>query len=291
MAGDTLLALRMNGEELTRDHGYPARVVVPGTCANHTSSDLDLSTHPSDPQQLLAFHILLYPCLPGYVGVRNVKWATELTLSDTEASSPWQTGAPYKSFSPAVKSFANIKTKDMVSINTMPVMSVITAPAPAQSPAARTPVDPCPAAIVQQVRQQVQAARKPEHLPAPGRYDGDCQCVELRGWAYSGGGRGIARVDLTSDGGKVWVEGEIEAGPSRQQMEAARAWTWSLCLADGPVPSTWKDGDEVTVHVRAVDSGFNAQPENAEFLWNKRGVLNNAWFKGTFALAKDEDTD
>ena len=28
--------------------------------------------------------------------------------------------------------------------------------------------------------------------------------VEVKGWAWSGGGRGIVRVDVTADGGKTW---------------------------------------------------------------------------------------
>ena len=36
------------------------------------------------------------------------------------------------------------------------------------------------------------------------------QTVDLRGVAYSGGGRGIARVDVSSDGGLNWVEAALE---------------------------------------------------------------------------------
>jgi hypothetical protein len=32
----------------------------------------------------------------------------------------------------------------------------------------------------------------------------DGGAVEVKGWAWSGGGRGIVRVDVTADGGKTW---------------------------------------------------------------------------------------
>ncbi|KAJ8259592.1 hypothetical protein GJAV_G00171200 [Gymnothorax javanicus] len=63
--GDVLLAYEMNGEELPADHGFPVRVVVPGT-----------------------------------VGARNVKWLGKVVLSEEESSSHWQQN-DYKGFSPA----------------------------------------------------------------------------------------------------------------------------------------------------------------------------------------------
>ncbi len=34
---------------------------------------------------------------------------------------------------------------------------------------------------------------------------------------------------------------------------------------------------EVTLQVKAVDTGYNVQPESAEGIWNARGLNNNSW--------------
>jgi len=34
--------------------------------------------------------------------------------------------------------------------------------------------------------------------------------VTVRGYAFSGGGRGIARVDLSLDGGETWLNAELD---------------------------------------------------------------------------------
>lgn len=44
--------------------------------------------------------------------------------------------------------------------------------------------------------------------------------VEVKGWAWSGGGRGIVRVDVTADGGKTWQTAELGQG-SEQNMQRA----------------------------------------------------------------------
>ena len=46
--------------------------------------------------------------------------------------------------------------------------------------------------------------------PVPGMsVDGDSGYVTVRGYAFSGGGRGIVRVDLSVDGGKNWVNPQL----------------------------------------------------------------------------------
>ena len=64
--GDVLLAWHLNGEPLSRDHGFPLRVVVPGT-----------------------------------VGARSVKWLKSITLSHEESRSHWQQ-KDYKMFHSSV---------------------------------------------------------------------------------------------------------------------------------------------------------------------------------------------
>ena len=58
---DVILAYKMNDEILPIDHGYPLRVIV-----------------------------------PGYIGIKNIKWIKNIILSDKEASGPWQKGINYK---------------------------------------------------------------------------------------------------------------------------------------------------------------------------------------------------
>jgi DMSO/TMAO reductase YedYZ molybdopterin-dependent catalytic subunit len=53
---DALIALEMNGRALPRDHGFPARLVV-----------------------------------PGWVGIANIKWLGSIEVADTELSSPFNT--------------------------------------------------------------------------------------------------------------------------------------------------------------------------------------------------------
>ena len=56
LADDTLVVHRMNGEPLPPDHGFPARLLV-----------------------------------PGWVGIANIKWLTRLEIADAELRSFWNT--------------------------------------------------------------------------------------------------------------------------------------------------------------------------------------------------------
>lgn len=58
----------MNGEDISRDHGYPLRAIV-----------------------------------PGYVGVRNLKCIKTIIVSENEMDSEWQKGISYKVLPPYVQ--------------------------------------------------------------------------------------------------------------------------------------------------------------------------------------------
>ena len=64
--------------------------------------------------------------------------------------------------------------------------------------------------------------------PAPGALlEGDV--VEASGFAWSGGGRGIARVDVSADGGETWTTAALGDGAGQHP---ARAWAWTFWSAE-----------------------------------------------------------
>jgi sulfite oxidase len=87
--------------------------------------------------------------------------------------------------------------------------------------------------------------------------------VEVRGWAFAGGDRYVARVDVSSDDGASWRQADLLDDLGRW---AWRHWRISVELEPG-------------VHellVRAWDSSAATQPEDDAALWNPKGYVNNA---------------
>ena len=96
--------------------------------------------------------------------------------------------------------------------------------------------------------------------------------ITISGLAWSGGGRGVVRVDVSSDGGKTWQTADLLDG---SDQASGRAWAWTLWSADIQLPHK---GD-VELCCRAVDSSYNVQPETPSSIWNLRGYLSNAWHR------------
>lgn len=203
--GDVLLAYEMNGEELPRDHGFPLRVVVPGT-----------------------------------VGARNVKWLAQISVGPEESQSHWQQ-KDYKGFSPAV-TWDNVDFSKAPAIQEMPVQSAITEPSPNASVTSGE--------------------------------------LTVKGYAWSGGGRGVIRVDVSLDGGKSWHEAKLTG----EEQSPGRAWAWKLWQLKASVPPGTK---ELNIVCKAVDASYSEQPDSVGPIWNILGVLNNAWHRVHVSVRED----
>ena len=101
--------------------------------------------------------------------------------------------------------------------------------------------------------------------------------VVAKGYAWSGGGRDIIRVDVTLDGGKTWVPAELRKLPGQQgeTAEPGRAWAWTLWTATLPLPEGHTG--PLRISCKASDDAYNTQPESAAGVWNIRGMVNNSW--------------
>ncbi len=187
-------------------------------------------------QQLPAEHgFPLRVVVPGHVGVRNVKWVQRIWLSREEAEGAWQRGIAYKGFGPSVLSTTGINVPRIHSLQEMPVQSAITSLTPGST--------------LSSGKQLVQ------------------------GYAYSGGGRGIVRVDVSSDGGATWKTANLGDGA---YQKTDKAWAWTFWDCDIEIP---EGVEKVEVICKAVDSSYNVQPDTVQGVWNLRGINNNAWHR------------
>jgi len=99
--------------------------------------------------------------------------------------------------------------------------------------------------------------------------------VTVRGYAMSGGGRGIQRVDVTLDGGLTWHAASLQA----EAQPYSRRWAWTVWEAVVPLPATTKTGQRVEIAAKATDTAHNTQPETDIGIWNIRGLLENRWHR------------
>ncbi|KAI9735701.1 MAG: hypothetical protein M1818_006309 [Claussenomyces sp. TS43310] len=204
--GDVLLAFRMNGRDLPSDHGFPLRVIVPGT-----------------------------------VAARSVKWLRRIVIAADESPSQWQQ-RDYKCFGP--NEGASADWARARAIQEMPVTSAIT-----------------------RIRR---AASSSSDAP-----------LRIEGYAYSGGGREITRVDISVDNGRTWDQAELLDDASA----GARAWCWKRwrytgVVRDAQLPTTFL--------VKATDEAYNTQPETHGSIYNVRGNLATAWHRVEYPAAADE---
>ena len=166
--------------------------------------------------------------VPGHIGARSVKWLKRVTVADTESRNFFQQ-RDYKLFHAGIDWDVVDQWWDRASpIQEMNVQCVICESAPLP-PSAGTGLH------------------------------------RLRGYALSGGGRAIERVDVSVNGGETWDCALL------QQPGGGFAWClWSIDVPINP---------PCELVARAWDASSNTQPETMAAIWNLRGVLGNAWYR------------
>ncbi|KAI0827521.1 Oxidoreductase, molybdopterin-binding domain-containing protein [Hypoxylon sp. FL0890] len=193
--------------------------------------------------------------VPGHVAARCVKWVNKIVVSDEESNTTWQR-RDYKCFGPNEVKQDWDKYK---AIQVMPVTSAIT----------RT------------------------RLKHAGRRLGDGtgdsvedSVVQIEGYAYSGGGREIQRVDISLDGGETWDQAQLI--DDTQLERGSKAWCWKRWKYEtglSEVAKISKSDSKTTLVVKATDDAYNTQPETHKSIYNLRGNLATAWHRVDFDYA------
>ena len=180
--------------------------------------------------------------VPGTVAARSVKWLNKIVISDEESTSQWQR-RDYKCFGPNIGS--NPDWDSAPAIQEMPVQSAITS--------------------LRNISAHSEKDRQLRQL-----YDLKEDSVLVEGYCFSGGGREIIRVDVSSDDGLTWHQAEILPG----DRKGAKNWAWKQWRWVVPRQQAGKQ-----FVVKAVDEAYNTQPESHEPIYNHRGNLANAWHR------------
>jgi len=172
--------------------------------------------------------------VPGYIGARSVKWLTRITLRDKPSDNYFQAHA-YQLFPPQA-SAETVDWKSGLQLSELSVNCVITSP------------------------------REGNTMPN--------KKILVQGFAMCGGGRKVARVDVSSDNGETWMIAKI--------TEGNLPWAWVFWEANMEL----KKGEHELI-ARAYDTASNTQPEDARHIWNFKGYMNNAWHRVKFTVKGD----
>lgn len=177
--------------------------------------------------------------VPGHVAARSVKWLQRIVLAEDESLSQWQQ-RDYKCFGPN-QSGSDVDWSSAPAIQETPVQSAITS---------------------------LKDLSKGDRMLQV--YGLEEDAVEVKGYAFSGGGREIIRVDVSPDDGRTWMQAEL----LRDDAKGSKRWAWKKWRLVIPRQLAGK-----TFVVKAVDDGYNTQPESHEPFYNFRGNLTTGWHR------------
>ena len=164
--------------------------------------------------------------IPGYIGARSVKWLGAITLQDEPSHNYFQEKS-YKLFPPSItQAPADMSQGKM--LESLPLNAVICIP---------------------------QNGQRLEAGP-----------IRIQGYAFTGEGSPIKRVEVSADNGTTWTVATIT---ERSDPWAWCFWETTLDLPRGPQQ----------LLARAWDASGHTQPADARQLWNFKGYANNAWHR------------
>ena len=159
--------------------------------------------------------------VPGWPGSLSQKWLTRIWLRDREHDGPGMTGLSYRMPVNPLTPGSNGRGVETRILESMPVRSIVSSPASGH------------------------------------RYPSGTREIQVRGAAWAGDD-GVARVDLSADGGATWTAAALK--PPRNRYDWVR-WEAAIPLS----------GDGFyEIFARATDSQGRAQPFHAAH-WNPNG--------------------
>jgi sulfite oxidase len=162
--------------------------------------------------------------VPGYIGARSVKWVDRITVQDHPSDNYFQATA-YRLL-PAGADPGTARPGDGQSLGPIAVNAAI--------------LQPDDGAVL---------------TAGP---------AQIRGYAVAGDDRGIARVEVSIDGGRSWRQAGLgaDAGP----------WAWRIWRTVISLPAGTTE-----ILTRARDTAGAIQPEAPAQVWNPNGYVNNSW--------------
>ncbi|OMO85348.1 hypothetical protein CCACVL1_10241 [Corchorus capsularis] len=223
-------------DKCKEENGGPYKASIPLSQATNPEADV-LLAYEMNGEPLNRDHgYPLRVIVPGVIGARSVKWLDSINII-AEVCQGFFMQKDYKMFPPSVD-WDNINWSTRRPQMDFPVQSVI-----------------CSLEDVQSIK--------------PGK-------VTIRGYAASGGGRGIERVDVSVDGGKTWIEAsrfQKTGMPYIADDMSSDKWAWVLFEVTVDI------SHNTEIVAKAVDTAANVQPEKVQDIWNLRGILNTSWHR------------
>lgn len=223
-------------DKCKEENGGPYKASIPLRQATNPEADVLLAYEMNNEILNRDHGYPLRVVVPGIIGARSVKWLDRIDIIVEECQGFFMQ-KDYKMFPPSVN-WDNINWSTRTAQMDFPVQCAI-------------------------------CSLEDENIVQQGK-------ITVSGYAVSGGGRGIERVDISVDGGKTWVEAHRYQKSNTKYVADdinSDKWAWVLFKIEVDVP---ENGEIIA---KAVDTAANVQPEKVEDIWNLRGILNTSWHR------------